>query len=199
MLLETVPMHPNPKLSLEQYTIPVKVAVEMLFIADTIFDDIRSKNIAELGCGTGRLSVGAALLGASNVVAIDIDIESIYFLQKTVDKMKLKEKVKFLNVDIDAVKGEFDTVLQNPPFGIKKRGADRPFITKALEISRVIYSLHKSDNGNRYFIKKLVEKKKGRITHIFEMKMKIPHIFPYHRKKMYRFNVDLYRMISHVK
>ncbi len=113
--------------------------------------------------------------------------------------MKLKEKVKILNADLDTIKGEFDTVLQNPPFGIKKREADRPFIIKALEISQVIYTLHKSNQGNRYFIKKLVEKKKGKITHIFELEMNIPHIFPYHRKKTHGFNVDLYRMISHGK
>jgi len=31
------------------------------------------------------------------------------------------------------------------------------------------------------------------------MRMRMPRIFPYHRKRIHEFNVDLYRMISHGK
>ena len=101
--------------------------------------------------------------------------------------------------DIQAVKGDFDTVIQNPPFGVRTPGADRPFIINALKTSKVIYSLHKSDSRSRYFIKRLVEENNGEITHLFKMRMRIPRIFPYHRKRIYEFDVELYRMVSHAK
>ena len=82
ILLEQVPAHPNPKIGLEQYTVPTKIAAEILFIADKIFNDISCKRVADLGCGTGRLSIGAALLGACKVIAVDIDGEAITLMKK---------------------------------------------------------------------------------------------------------------------
>ncbi len=199
ILLENIPAHPIPKPYFEQYTIPTQVAAEILFIVDRIFGDVKCKKIAELGCGTGRLSIGAALLGACSVVAADIDPKPVSLLRCKIDEFKLRGKIQPIVAEIQAISGKFDTVLQNPPFGIRRYGADRPFIVKALEVSRVAYSLHKADYKNRYFIKRLIKEHRGNVTHIFEMKMKIPRIFPHHRKKIYEFNVDLYRMISNAE
>jgi len=63
--LQQIEPHPAPKAYLEQYTIPTDVAAELLFIAAYINDDIIDKVVADLGCGTGRLAVGAVLLGAA--------------------------------------------------------------------------------------------------------------------------------------
>ncbi|MEM2122886.1 MAG: METTL5 family protein [Candidatus Bathyarchaeia archaeon] len=197
ILLEHVPTHPNPKIILEQYTVPAETAAEIMFIADKIFNDVKCKIIVELGCGTGRLSIGAALLGACKVIAVDIDREAVSLLRENLEVFKFKDKIHPIVADIEAVEGRFDTAIQNPPFGVRKPEADRPFITKALKISKVVYSLHKSDSKSRYFIKRLVEKNNGEITHIFSMRMRIPRVFPHHRKRIHEFDVDLYRMISH--
>jgi putative methylase len=198
-LLERIPAHPSPKVALEQYTVPGETAAEILFIADKIFNDVKCRRIVDLGCGTGRLSIGAALLGACRVIAVDIDRAAVKLLRENLEKFNLKDRVQPVIADIQAVEGSFDTVIQNPPFGVRRPGADRPFITKALRISRVVYSLHKSDVKSRYFIKRLVERNNGEITHIFNMRMRMPRIFPYHRKRIHEFSVDLYRMISHGK
>lgn len=199
ILLERVPAHPNPKVGLEQYTIPTETATEILFIADKMFNDIKCKIVADLGCGTGRLSIGAALLGACKVIAVDIDREATTLMRESLEKFKLKDKVYLVVADIQAVRGDFDTIIQNPPFGVVTPKADRPFIINALKTSKVVYSLHRSDSKSRYFIKRLVEENNGEVTHIFKMKMRMPRIFPYHRKRIHEFDVDLYRMVSHAK
>ena len=51
-------------------------------------------------------------------------------------KVGLERGVEWVNGDISAVIGGFDTVLQNPPFGVQTREADRAFLVKALEVGK---------------------------------------------------------------
>jgi len=66
----------NPKPSLEQYTIPSDLAAEILNLAH-LSGDIKNKIVFDLGCGTGRLALGALLMGAKEVVGVDIDDKSL--------------------------------------------------------------------------------------------------------------------------
>jgi len=45
----------------------------LLHTADSQFGDISGCTVADLGCGCGILSIGAALLGASYVLGVDLD------------------------------------------------------------------------------------------------------------------------------
>jgi putative methylase len=192
--LSQIEAHPLPNAYLEQYTTPSNVAAETLYLAAYIHDDIIDKTVMELGCGTGRLAIGAALLGAREVFGVDVDRAAVRVAQKNAEKMGVKEKTHWITADIDVVKGTFDTVLQNPPFGVQRKRADRRFITKSLELSSTIYSFHKSGESNREFIKRFIEGHGGRITNIFPLKMEIPRMFKFHTKKKKITHVDLYRI-----
>ena len=137
----------------------------------------------DLGCGTGRLAIGAALLGASEVFAVDVDRVVVREAQKNAEIIGVKEKIHWIVADIDVVKGRFETVLQNPPFGVQRRRADRRFVAKSLELSSIIYSFHKSGNTNRKFIKRFIEEHGGQILKIFPTSMEIPKMFKFHTKK----------------
>jgi len=209
MLLSQVKPHPSPKPSLEQYTIPADVAANMLYIAAYVYDDIIGKKVLDLGCGTGRLALGASFLGAKQVVGIDIDRTAINTALENSVNVGLKDGVQWAVADINVVHGSFDTVLQNPPFGVQRRKADRKFLEKALEIGKVIYSLHKSPRKNRALIKKLkasgvapvspssflkrfIERRGGRIKVVYATVMTIPHMFQFHKKRRHEFIADLY-------
>ncbi len=192
--LSEIEANPLPKAYLEQYTTPSNVAAETLYLAAYVYDDIIGKTVVELGCGTGRLAIGAALLGAGDVFGVDVDPVAVRVAQKNAEIMGVKEKTHWIVADIDVVEGTFDTILQNPPFGVQRRRADRRFITKSLELSSTVYSFHKGGDSNREFIKRFIEEHGGKITNIFPMTMEIPRMFKFHTKKKQNIQADLYRI-----
>jgi len=186
--------HPTPKAYLEQYTIPPFTAAEVLYIATYIYDDVINKTVVDLGCGTGRLAIGAALLGARETFGVDVDKVAVDEARKNAKRMDVKRKTHWITADIDVVRGTFDTVLQNPPFGVQRRRADRKFIKKSLELGRTVYSLHKGGKSNREFIKRFIERHGGKVKGMFPMKMDIPRLFEFHTKRKHTLQVDLYRI-----
>jgi putative methylase len=193
-ILQQVESHPSPKAFLEQYTIPANVASEMLFVAAYVNDDVFGKKIVDLGCGTGRLAIGAAFLGAAEVVGIDVDRSGVEKGRTFASKLGLKDRLAWVVGDISVLRDSFDTVLQNPPFGVQRRTMDMRFLRTALRLASRVYSLHKSGTGNRAFIKRFIEAKGGRVTSIFQMKLTIPRMFKFHTKRTHEVYVDLYRI-----
>jgi len=211
MFLSTVQPHPSPRPDLEQYTIPVDVAATMLYIAAYTYDNIAGRKVLDLGCGTGRLALGAAFLGAEQVVGVDLDKTAVRVALENAKTTRLKARTQWVAGDIDAIHGTFDTVLQNPPFGVQKRQADRKFLEKALETARTVYSLHKRPQGNKKFIRGLRRERVrrasahassflegfiaghgGRVKAVYPLLMTVPHMFDFHTKRKHEFVVDLY-------
>lgn len=100
------------------------------------YDDIEGKRIADLGCGTGIFSIGAAIFGAEEVIAFDLDTAALEIAKKNVEEFELEDQVTLVNAEINAIKVDkkVDTVIMNPPFGTKKEGVDMLFLQKALEV-----------------------------------------------------------------
>jgi putative methylase len=213
LFLSQIEPPPTPKPSFEQYTIPANVAATILYLAAYTYNDIVNKTVLDLGCGTGRLALGAAFLGAKYVVGVDIDKSAVKMAFENSLKANLKEKVDWINADIDVIQGNFDAILQNPPFGVQKPRADRKFLQKALETGKVVYSLHKSPKKDKAFVKKVKARKNGimpiapspffkkfievhggKIRGVYATVMMIPHMFSFHTKKKHEFVAELYVM-----
>jgi len=211
LFLSQIKPHSEPKANLEQYTISESVAATMLYLAAYTYCDIIGKNVLDLGCGTGRLALGASFLGAENVVGIDIDKEAIRAASTASGTAELKAKVQWVTGDIRAITGRFDTVLQNPPFGVQTRSADRKFLEKALEVGGSVFSLHNhpcvdkqlvkqlKSSGEHClqihaspFINKFAEEHGGRVQAVYALLMTIPRMFDFHTKAKHDFVVDLY-------
>jgi len=211
LFLSQIKSQPSPKVGLEQYTVSEVVAANMLYIAAYTNGDIVDKSVLDLGCGTGRLALAASYLGAQFVVGVDIDKTSIITASYNSDKSRPKTRVQWVLADISAVTGNFDTVLQNPPFGVQKRAADRKFLEKALEVGNVVYSLHNHPCVDKQlirqlkanpsglvqvepspFIEKFVESHSGVVKAVYAMLMTIPRMFDFHIKMKHDFVVDLY-------
>jgi putative methylase len=197
LLLQAVKEPPSPKVSLEQYTIPANLAAEILNLA-YLAGDIKDKVVFDFGCGTGRLAIGASLLGAKFVVGVDTDKESIKVAKLNVKRftstLKKKLKIAFVCCDIKNFFGKCDVVIQNPPFGVKKiRHTDRLFLQKALECGKKVYSLHRGGyKKTREFLTKFIESFGRKVERIVEYKFQLPATFKFHKKPRVSYEVDLY-------
>jgi putative methylase len=193
-LSRLLPFH-SPRVNLEQYMTPVNVAVEILWLATHTYGDIIHKTILDLGSGTGILGITAALLGAEKVVAVDIDPDAVRVGCLNTQMIGLKKTIDWVIMGIESVTGSYDTVIQNPPFGTKKRGTDIEFLQKALEVGDVVYSLHKSGLQNRKFITEFIYEHERRISTFLPSKFILPRTLNFHKKRRYTFDVDLYRIV----
>ena len=133
----------RPRAALEQYQTPAPLAARLLYHA-LMKGDIAGRAVTDLGCGTGMLAIGAALLGAGPVTAVEIDEEAVRVGKANAGM--LNADVEFIIADVKnpALPGRIgrcDTVVMNPPFGAQKAHADRPFIDCALAIAPVTYSI----------------------------------------------------------
>ena len=185
---------PKPKLKWEGYMLDSEAAAEIAHIAGWINNDLRGKNVVDLGCGSGILAIAAALLGAEWVVGIDIDKEAVKTAKTNARQTGVN--VDLVAADIQCVTDHFDTVLMNPPFGSWHKGADVQFLRKALEISDVVYSLHKRSKPVRSFLAQKVPELEGSINQMHEMEIRIARTYKFHKKKRYPVKVDLYRILK---
>jgi putative methylase len=208
LFLAKVAPQPTPQAHLEQYTVSEQLSANMLYIAAYANNDIIGKSVLDLGCGTGRLALGAAFLGAESVAGIDIDKLAIKTAQENAEQAGLA--VDWVNGDLNAITGTFDTVVQNPPFGVQTREADRAFLVKALEVAGTVYSLHnhpevderlikmlKSSQGFLQvepspFLQRFIAKHGGIIKAVYALPMTIPKMFDFHKKAKHDFVIDLY-------
>ncbi|MEM1586710.1 MAG: METTL5 family protein [Candidatus Bathyarchaeia archaeon] len=194
ILLSQLEPIPSPKLMWESYTLDAESAATMVYIAAHEHGDICGKRVIDLGCGSGILAIAASLFGAEWAVGVDIDRDAIKVAVKNASKVGAH--VDFINGDIGCIRGRFETTLMNPPFGSWHKGADINFLKKALEISNVVYSLHKRSPSVREFLSNLIPKLGGAIDRIYELDIVIGKTFDFHKKRRYKVKADLYRIIS---
>jgi putative methylase len=183
------------KVRVEQYTTDSEIAASILWDA-YMRGDIEGKVIADLGSGTGILGLGALLLGANIVYFVENDKDAIKIAKENHNVLKsessIEGKAVFLNMDIAEFDNKVDVVIENPPFGVKKRHADRDFLEKAIKIAPIVYSLHKSESLE--FIEAFCRDNKVKFATIGSFDFPLKASLEFHKKKIHRFKVSCYRL-----
>ena len=182
----------NPEFRLEQYITPSEIVSDFLWFC-YMQGDIKNKVIADLGCGTGMLGIGALLLGAKKVYFIDKSAKALEIAKNNFNSLKLaKNSAVFLCQDVKNFNNNVDTVIENPPFGVKNEHADKGFLEQAVKISDKIYSFHKIESEE--FIKKF-SKDNGfgsKIIFIFNFPLKLS--MKYHTKEVKKIKVGVWKL-----
>ncbi|HNR26872.1 MAG TPA: METTL5 family protein [Methanobacteriaceae archaeon] len=192
MALQDVPGHSDPDPDREQYLTPASIAADLVWNAATN-GDVAGLKVLDLGCGTGILSLAASLMGAQEVVGVDVDEKAIEVARKQAERLHVK--VRFLALDVDEFEEEGDTVIMNPPFGAQRaqhREADRRFLRKALDLAPVVYSFHLKKTEP--FLEKLVKALDAKISHRFFYSFPLPRIYNFHQEEQRMVDVVVLRV-----
>lgn len=184
LILSKLDLIREPKVLLEQYSTPPEIAADILFIAK---EDIKNRVVADFGCGNGIFAIGAKILGAEYVYCLEIDQDAIEIAKMNCEKLGID--IKFFNMDVDKFNYNVDTVIENPPFGFQRRGADLPFIMKSLERSKTFYLLQSSEA--RSHIIKVIEGK-GKLIMEKNYKFNLPYTFKFHKSEIRKMDVTLF-------
>ncbi|MHA1726190.1 MAG: METTL5 family protein [Promethearchaeota archaeon] len=194
----------QPRIKLEQYCIDATSAVDIIFFAGVEFNDITNKIIFDLGAGTGRLTLASTFLHPTCIFSMDIDPNALYVLKMNLLKLKpitpvhiICANIEFFPLRMERIDKTFQIcTIMNPPFGVKKRHADRIFLQQAFSFSHVVYSMHLAGEKNHAFIKRYVEKLGWKIDYYFPHALIIEKTFDFHKLKSKKINVNVYRFIK---
>ena len=214
----------TPKQNLEQYATTPLLATRVLHVAAVEFDDIEEKSVIDLGVGTGVLAIGAKLMGAGHVLGIDVDRDALEECKENLETYEPELEVELCLMDVvelirrydddedeeedveeeeksenvkrkDYVWPRADTVLTNPPFGTRRKGADVAFLAAAMKMAETaVYSFHKT--STREYIQKVAVKKLGAKSAkvVAEMKYGLKNQYGHHRKEEVEVFVDVWRI-----
>jgi ribosomal protein L11 methyltransferase len=69
--------------------------------------------VLDVGTGSGVLSIGAALMGATHITAVDIDPEAIRVTQENLDLNEVGSLVAASTTDLSLLEGEYGVVVAN--------------------------------------------------------------------------------------
>lgn len=186
--LEQIPSPAHPRAELEQVVTPAEAAAELLFTA-LAADDLSGRSVLDLGSGTGRLAIGAALLGARTVVGIETDEASTDFARRAATQEGVD--VEFVTADIGAWDRAADVVVMNPPFGAQRRHADRGFWDAGFRLAvRSVYAFASADS--RSFIARRAVAAGAHVLGTRPVAWELPRTFPHHTRRRVAIPVDLW-------
>ena len=190
ILLSKLKTFEKPEIIKEQYQTESEIAAEVLWFA-LLNKDLPGKVVADLGCGNGILGIGALMLGAKKTFFVDSDNNALVLAKENVKNMKLQNAV-FLKQDITEFKEKVDVVLQNPPFGVQMPHADRPFLEKAMQVAKTIYSFHKLESKD--FIKTFAADHGFKIKTILKFRFPLKKTQFFHKKKTHIIDVGCWKL-----
>ncbi len=184
--IQAVPLPPRPSAPLEQVATPAEAAADLLAALDRQVG-LAGRSVLDLGCGTGRLAVGAALLGADPVIGVEVDATLVPIARAAA--RAAKARVQFHVSSVTDWDRPADVVVMNPPFGAQTRHADRPFWDRAFSLARRSVGAFAS-SASRTFIARLALDRGAHVVEVEPVRWDLPRTFPHHRAATVRLAVD---------
>jgi len=184
--VQSIPLPIAPSAQWEQVATPAEAAVDLLLTLDRHVG-LSGRSVLDLGCGTGRLAIGAALLGAHPVTGIDVDPALTPVARRAARAAGVKVEVR--TMEVGRWDRAADVVVMNPPFGAQRAHADRPFWDRAFTLSRTSIGAFAS-SASRTFIARLALDRGAHVVEVEPVPWNLPRTFPHHRAATVRLAVD---------
>jgi len=190
--LEGLSGYDRPDILMEQYNTPATVAARFLHHIH-MAGDIEEMMVCDLGCGTGVLACGVALLGAASATGVDADSSALVIAEKNGDILGVN--VEWICADVSdfadsCPSGSFDTVVMNPPFGAQNTNihADRAFIDAAIRLAPVVYGIFNSGTGT--FLGRYL-KGRGHVEIFAKTGFPMRRMYAHHKKDIVHIDVEM--------
>ena len=142
---------PNNYFRFKQFTIvqdgcAMKVGTDGCLLGGW-FDCSRSKNILDVGCGSGLIAIMAAQRCNAQITGIEIDGNAAIQATENVNNSPWSERIEIINCDFLEYNTDkkFDTIVCNPPFFVNSLKCDKS--------SRTLARHSDSLNNSKFFAK----------------------------------------------
>lgn len=210
-IIQSLPTFESPKIQYEQYITDAIATCDFLYHIAFEQHDLINEFIVDLGCGTGNLSIGSALIGAKKVLGVDIDKDALAIYQSNVQSLELTDKIECIQREIgkddittEVLKKKAELqdpnlrviTISNPPFGVHNKGIDLLFLKQALKFSDVIYSIHLANDQSRQYLTKQLEKLGAKITARATLYLILKGTYKFHKQNQKKIQTDVYRIIK---
>ncbi|MFW9916243.1 MAG: METTL5 family protein [Candidatus Thorarchaeota archaeon] len=197
--LSKIPAVEMPNRALEQYSTPQQLAWDMLDFAHSK-GDIAGKVVWDIGCGTGILGFGAALMGARLVIGVDLDWQSLLVATGVLQCFPEPLAIQFIasSAEFPGFKQQAttnSTVVMNPPFGTQRKGIDMVFLRRGFQLGNAVYSLHKANQPTRHLIRQIAGEHGFGVDYRKNKSFPIPKMFNNHQREVFPVSVDFYRFV----
>jgi putative methylase len=150
-------------------------------------DGLEGRSVVDLGSGTGRLAIGAALLGANPVTGVEIDADLVQVARAAAQA--LGAKVEFVAANVQSFAAAADLVVMNPPFGAQTAHADRPFWERAFALARrSVHAFALADS--RTFIARRAVAARAQVLELEPVDWELTRTFPHHSRRRVVLPVD---------
>lgn len=187
--------HPCRDVTLEQYATEGDLAAYWMLAVDQL-DGLEGKAVADLGAGNGILGIGALLLGARRVVFVETDEEALEVLRSNVASLEegLADRVDIIAAHVgldDLPLDNVDLVVMNPPWGVQRERADRPFLEAAFtSAGRAVHLLH-SDRASH--VEAVAASHDWEAEAVLRTEFRLPPTYKHHAKRTGTTDVQCWR------
>ncbi len=83
-------------------------------------------------------------------------------------------------------------MIQNPPFGVQNKHADKEFLLAAMRSGRTIYSIHKIES--KQFIQALAKEHGYQVVEVLPLQFPLGQTFGFHTTKKYLVKTGLWKL-----
>ena len=193
--LSKLTAHPCKDVTLEQYATEGDLAAYWMLAVDQL-DGLEGKVVADLGAGNGILGIGALLLGARRVVFVETDEDALEVLRSNVTSLEddLADRADVIAAQVgvdDLPLDDVDLVVMNPPWGVQRERADRPFLEAAFTAAgRAVHLLH-SDRASH--VAAVAATHDWEAEAVLRTEFRLPPTYEHHAKRTGTTDVQCWR------
>ena len=197
MLLSSLPPHPCGDIELEQYTTSGDIAASWLAQIAAFGDLSTDSSIADLGAGNGILGIGAALMGVSQVVLVEVDEQACSVAFQSIEQAGVSDYVEIFckRVDDSLDLSGADLIISNPPWGTQNPKSDRPFLDAIIRSNTIAHLMHSAE---AIHIETIFKSAGWEVERYWETDFALPAAHSHHYSRQGKTRVGFWRLLPPV-